>query len=150
MLAKRKRRWLLFSAIVLTAVLSGAGYIGFRMLETRSMACECEDPMDGERFGTWNPFRDRGAEHAGEQVLQAVRAGKCESVPAMRPYCGMESRLKVVSWKLTGRSSDSGGVQLRYWVIRAEARGAEFGDPVWINVERKDGRWQASSASLYY
>jgi hypothetical protein len=130
-----------------------AGWVGWRYLETRDeeAACGCpEDPMDGELFGLWSPFRNNESEKVAAEVLQAFQSGNCERIPAASEYCERERRFKVVSWKATGRSSDGRSVSMRYWVTRAESNGANFGDPVWITVQRQGKTWKVESVSLYY
>jgi hypothetical protein len=137
----------------LFAILAFGGWIGFRYLETKDQeaACDCgDDPMDGERFGLWSPFRDKESEKAAAGVLEAFQAGHCESIPAARQYCEREKRFRVVSWKLTGRSSDSDGVSFRYWVIRTAGGNEGFGDNVEVTVQRDGKAWKVADVSLYY
>lgn len=149
----RRRMWLVLSACILLPVAGFGSYLGWWYLNTRSMsaACDCgEDPLDGERMALWNPFRDHGPEIAAQQMLRAVQSGNCQSIPAMREYCERENRFKIVSWKLTGRSSDGTGSNLRFWVIRTYQHRETFGDPIWIEIERDPPAWKVTSVSLYY
>jgi hypothetical protein len=140
-------------SLILLAVIglaSGAGYLGFRYLETKSMACECDDPVDGARFALWNPLRDRGAERAGEAVLRAMQSGACKGWPNAADLCAPEGRFKILGWNLTGRTQQSGSVTLRYWVLRKERDQSDFGDPVWVTVTREGGAWKPANVDLYY
>ena len=137
----------------LFSILAFGGWIGWRYLDTKDQeaACDCgDDPMDGERFELWSPFRDKQSEKAATSVLQAFQSGHCESIPAAQKYCERERRFKVVSWKLTGRSADGDYVSLRYWVMRTAGNSAIFGDNVWVTVQRDGKAWKVTDVSLYY
>lgn len=128
-----------------------AAWIGWRYLETKSMACECEDPVDSERFSQVNPFRDRGPERAADEFFREVQSGKCREFTGSVPYCERESRFKIVSWNPTGRVSYAdGSVGMRYWVLRTEGQKDSFGDPVWVDVQRSGESWKVDGISLYY
>jgi hypothetical protein len=93
------------------------GWIGWRYIDTKEeeAACGCpEDPIDGPRFGLLSPFRSSESEKAAGAVLQAFQSGRCESVSAALVYCEREERFKIVSWKLTGRTSGRTSTELRY------------------------------------
>lgn len=145
------RRKIVFIVILcaLLGLLCFAAWIGFRWMETASMACECENPMDRERIALWNPLRDREPERVAVQALQDIQSGNCNSVELGQFDCQRELRFKVVSWKATGRSVNHQSVTIRYWVIRSD-KGQNFDDPVWVTLSRNGKTWTVSSIDLYY
>jgi hypothetical protein len=133
----------------LALVVSSAGWIGWRWMETKSdeAACNCgDDPVDAARFAYWNPFRSKVPEQMANDLMQQLKSGKCADIPAMQTYCAKEQRFKVVSWKITGRE---GGI-VRLWVYRTSNGHDLLDDPVWIDVEKEGSSWKVESVSLYY
>ena len=151
MIRPRRKLVLLTVLFVLITTVGFGTWIGFRYVETKSSACECEDPVDGKRFSALNPFRNRAPEKAAIQVLEALQQGRCRSIVAARSYCEAEARYKVKSWRLTGRVPEGNAVAYRFWVERTSLNGSDtFGDPVYVWVTRDRATWTVSDVSWYY
>lgn len=146
-----RRKWIL--RIGLCACLATgwfAAWIGWRYMETASRACECEDPVDKPRFALLNPFRDREPERLAFQVIKTIQSGNCRSLPQALQYCQAEQRFRILSWQLTGRSSDRDSSTMRFWVIRTQNGQGSFGDPVWVSAQREGRAWKVTNIDLYY
>ena len=75
MTLRKVMRWAILCISI--ALLGFAVWVGWRYLETKSMACECDDPVDGQRFAILNPFRDRAPERAAIEVIKAFQSRSC-------------------------------------------------------------------------
>jgi hypothetical protein len=141
---------LVLTLVVLAPVVAGAGWLGWRWINTASdeAACDCgDDPIDAERFAYLNPFRNKVPEQMADELMRRLQSGECESIPAMQSYCERERRLKVASWKITGL--DGGEVGL--YVTRTDPDcGNAFSDPVWIDVKKHGALWKVDHVGLYY
>jgi len=147
---RRKILLALIIGVVSAPVVAGAGWFGWRWINTASdeAACDCgDDPIDAERIALWNPLRSRVPEQMADALMRKVQSGECESIAAMQPYCERERRFKVVSWKITGRD----GGEVRLYVTRTDQDGGNvFDDPVWIDVEKQGTSWKVDHVGLYY
>jgi hypothetical protein len=149
MIQTRRKILLAFIFGFLAVILAGAGWIGWRWIETKSdeAACDCgDDPVDAERFAYWNPLRSKVPEQMANELMQRLQSGECESIPAMQQYCQREQRFRIVSWKITGRD----GGYVRLWVTRTDRGQEDFGDPVGIDVEKHGAAWKVDHVDLYY
>ena len=148
MTLRKVMRWAILCISI--ALLGFAVWVGWRYLETKSMACECDDPVDGQRFAILNPFRDRAPERAAIEVIKAFQSRRCQTVPSTQHFCEEEGRFAVVSWKLTGRSTAGESITMRFWVERTAGDGGRFGDPVWGRVRQEGPLWKVDNVDLYY
>ncbi len=128
-------------------VLICSGWIGLRYIESHSVACDCEDPVDAERVALWNPFRDRSSEKIAIEVVGAEQSGKCIVLSTGAEYCPEVSEATVTSWKLTGRSVTGNTALVRFWVLRPKTR---LGDPLWVRMQRQGGAWKVDRVDTYY
>jgi len=126
------------------------GWLSLRYLETKSAACECGNPVDGQRFALWNPFRDRSAERVAIEVVGAEKAGQCVTLSTGSPYCPEVHHSTVTSWKLTGREAKDDWVTLRFWVTRPDHDLPESGDPLWVTMQRQGEVWRVDHVDTYY
>jgi hypothetical protein len=131
----------------LIAALSTAAWIGFLYLETKSRACECEDPIDNPRFAALNPFRNRAPEKAAIEVVKALQSGRCHAVALEQHYCDED---KIANWKLSGRTEKDGIVTIRFWITRVRQDGGSFGDPFWVTVQLQGSSWKVMNIYTYY
>jgi len=151
MIFSRRFRWILASSIPVLALLLFAGWIGWRYLDTKTAACECEDPVDGPRFALYNPFRNRTPERLAESVMAALPTMNCENVPEPRAQCERGKDFKQLSRKLTGREDYEAGSTIRFWEVMQEQKsGGRFGHPIWINLQRSGNSWKIYSVDTYY
>ena len=145
-----RKRGLIGGGFLLLLILAGAGWLGLRYLETKARACECEDPIDEQRFALWNPLRDRAPEREGERVLLAMRSGDCKAMPVSSEDCAIDRNFVMNKWKLTGKYTHPGSIILRYLVTRTGGGHGTFGGPVWVTVEQRSASWTATNVGLYY
>lgn len=118
--------------------------------QSDNAACDCiENPLDLAQLESINPLRSRGPEQVASQVLQALRDGKCQSMPATREHCDRESEYRIQSWHVTGRESSNHTVAIRFWVVRHAKDGIRQ-DNLWISVVPDKTSWTVSNAGLYY
>jgi hypothetical protein len=139
-------------ALGLSLVVLAAGlWVGWRYIETKSMACECSDPVDQARFALLNPFRDGEPERVAINVVKARQAGKCQVVGTGVTYCPEGMHADVASWKLTGRTSVKDGLVFRFWVTRPpRSIDADDGDPLWVAVSRNGKSWKVDHVDTYH
>lgn len=146
----RRKTTVLISMLGAIAVLCSAAWIGFRYMDSKSMACECEDPVDNPRFAILNPFRDRAPEKVAIQVIEAIEAGRCPASLIPQRYCEEEKYDKITAWKLTGRYTKGDAVTIRFWVSRGIQDKSEFGDPFWVTLEPQGKSWSVTTIDTYY
>ena len=132
-------------------LLSFGVWIGLRYIETKSAACDCDNPMDRDRLALFNPLRNRDAENVAIRVVTAIQAGKCQPVSSTSNYCPETAVSTVASWKLTGRRANANRMTIRFWVIRPpRPDGKAFGDPLWVNLYREGTSWKVERVDTYY
>lgn len=112
------------------------GWAGWRYIETITSACDCKDPVDGERVSLFNPFRDKAPEEAALIVVSALQTGKCERVSPAQTYCPEE--FPPFSWKLTGRAVTGDKAVLRYWLVM---NGTASTAPLYITLQKRGQYW---------
>jgi hypothetical protein len=146
------RRKIIFRTVLLAflAVLCFAGWVDWRYVDTASMACECGDPVDNQRFALFNPFRDRTPEHVATSVIKALQSGECQAISQAERYCPEEQHYKITSWKLTGIRSSTSAESMRFWVVRTQGDRSSFGDPVWVTVQQQGNSWKVTNVDMYY
>ncbi len=150
-MTKSRRRLVLGAVLAFSLLLLAAGlWVGWRYIETKSMACECGDPVDKDRFALFNPFRDRRPERIAIAVVKTYQSGKCQLVSPGITYCPEGMRADVASWKMTGRVSMKGGVMIRFWVTRPERGGPNAGDPLWVVLLKNGESWKVDRIDTYY
>jgi hypothetical protein len=105
-----------------------------------------------------NPFRDRQPERGAEIVLERLKSRNCEqalSLPALDSsrvayLCEREQKYPLGSWNVMDRKGEGQKIQLIYRTYRNGGGGSSPGAPAWINVEKLNGEWQATSYETYY
>jgi hypothetical protein len=133
--------------VALASVLCLGGWIGFRYVETASSACDCEDPVDRDRFAIWNPVRDRSPERLAIEVVGAEQSGHCVTLTTGAPFCPESMQSTVSAWKITGRRLNEEQATIRFWVTRP---GHAFGDPLWVRMHKQGGSWNVDGVDTYY
>jgi hypothetical protein len=150
MIMARNKIVLVASLFASLAILCFVAWIGFRYMETKSSACECEDPVDNDRFAVLNPFRDRTPERVAIEVMQAFQSGRCPPFALPQDYCKNEKLDKIASWKLTGREARQDTVTIRFWVTRTRQDGVNFGDPFWVTLQHQGQSWNVTNIDTYF
>jgi len=150
MTVKHSKLLFFLAAACCVLFLALCAYIGFKSLETKSSACECEDPIDGQRLAAINPFRSRAPERVAIDAMRKIQSGRCEEIPEDAHYCVEEKTLRLVSWKLTGRKSGRGSFSFRFMVWRTQEDKPAAPEPVWITVESAGSTWRLSNIDMYF
>jgi len=137
---KRVFLLLLAAALILLPI---AVWIAWRLVDTSTMACDPEVPIDGARLAMSNPFRDRGPEIAAVLVMQAIESGGCRSISPTQDFCS--DRKPVAAWKLTGEGENEEKAFVRIWVT-ARIHDGSFGDnALYVRMQKVGVNWNVTS-----
>ena len=102
-----------------------------------------------------NPLRDRGCERPANEMIAAMRDGRCHDVlqPWFQDYrrryaesiCQTEQEHPLVSWRLVDREEQPPLVMLHY---RGKRRAPNSSQPseedLWVTTQQDDGTWRAT------
>jgi hypothetical protein len=98
------------------------------------------------------PLRDRSPEQAGEDFILSLQQGKCVSsdrassqgVRLINTTCEKEARIPIKAWRLTDRLDEGNGTRLVYAWGNSQVP-LSHGNPIEIEVEKRDGVWFVST-----
>ncbi|MGH9969373.1 MAG: hypothetical protein ACREBG_16450 [Pyrinomonadaceae bacterium] len=144
--------------IIFTATIGFAAYLFFSRSNPVLYRHVDRASVQYSAFIIQNPFRDREPERSADVVLQHLKSRNCRqalSLPALDSarvgyLCEREQKYPLGSWSLMDRKGEGEKIQLIYATYRHSGRRIGLGAPAWINVEKINGVWQATSYETYY
>src|SRR5437868_1165394 len=148
------KKWIAVGAGVLL-VLYGVGVLIWLANQPPILSrSEQKSPLSGYPLEVrFNPIRDRSPEAPGEQMMEAMQAGRCREELAdwfkdyRRQYvqfvCKSEEQHPLVSWELFDREDTPPLILLHYHVVRKDAS-STYPEDLWITIMQQDGRWVAT------
>jgi len=146
-------------AIVIVVVVAGFGaYLFFSRSNPVLYRHLDRASVQYSAFIIQNPFRDREPERRAQLVLEHLKSRNCQqalSLPALDSarvtyLCERERKYPLESWSLMDRKDEGEKLQLIYKTYRNGSGGNSLSAPVWINVQKLNGAWQATSYETYY
>jgi hypothetical protein len=109
-------------------------------------------------FVILNPFRNREPERQAEVVLQRLKNRNCQQALSLSALdservvylCEREQKYLLESWSLMDYQGAGKKVKLIYNLYRNSGDGEHLSPPAWIDVEKINGEWRATSYETYY
>jgi hypothetical protein len=152
------KRFAIASSAVALLLVAGCALFLYMRRDEPTVACV---PLDhGTRtrqFCIMNPFRDRQAEAAAEQILEELKQGNTKIlVPFLadraeddrEQYLNNESEYRITSWHNGEVETNGEELRIRYWVSRSNYPPGR--EEVNFVFARTEGRWSLRSYNAIY
>ncbi|MDQ3847609.1 MAG: hypothetical protein M3261_01480 [Thermoproteota archaeon] len=143
---------------ILAAIIGFAAYLFFNRSNPVLYRHVDRASAQYSAFLILNPFRDRKPERQAEVVLQRLQSRNYQQALSLASLdservtylCEREQKYLLESWSLMDYQGDGKKVRLIYNLYRNSGDGEHLSPPAWIDVEKINGEWQATSYETYY
>jgi len=150
-----KLRILIF---ILAAIIGFAAYLFFNRSNPVLYRHVDRASVQYSSFVILNPFRNREPERQAEVVLQRLKNRNCQQALSLlaldaehtMSLCEREQKYLLANWRLMDYQGDRQKVKLIYNLYRESDAGDYLSPPAWIEVEKINGEWLATSYQTYY